>query len=94
MISFSMKYFNRLLAKKTPSTLDSVKDWLNIETKIMHEPLAYNAPVYKKFTVKKLPVAEKVLKESLVIPSHEKLTDNQIDYVVSNLNYFIEKNEI
>jgi len=52
-----------------------------IETKIMHEPLVCDAPVYKGCRAV-TPRARNILAESLIIPSHEKLTTDQIDFVV------------
>ena len=53
-----------------------------IETKIMHEPLASDAPVYRHLNSHPTPVARKLLSKSLIIPAHEKLTEKQVNYVI------------
>jgi len=58
-----------------------------VETKIMHEPLVCDARAYRKYRVD-VPVAKKVLDTSLVIPSHEKLTSEQISYVITLFHEF------
>jgi dTDP-4-amino-4,6-dideoxygalactose transaminase len=53
----------------------------------MHEPLVCDARAYRKYRVD-VPVAKKVLDTSLVIPSHEKLTSEQISYVITLFHEF------
>ena len=60
-----------------------------IETKIMHEPLVCDAPVYKGCRAV-TPRARSILAESLIIPSHEKLTTEQIDFVVDTAARFLD----
>ena len=72
---------------------DSLRDYLekhHIETKIMHEPLACDAPVYMQYNNNSVPVARKVLENSLIIPSHEKLTKEQVDYTINKFKSFID----
>ena len=52
----------------------------NIETKIMHFPLACDAKVYKKYNKYPLPQSYNLIKKNLIIPSHEKLSDEDLDY--------------
>ena len=71
-------------------TRDQLKSFLEangVETKIMHEPLVCDAPAYRKYR-SEVPVARKVLDTSLVIPSHEKLTSQQIGYVIRLFHEF------
>jgi len=60
----------------------------NIETKIFNRPLACDAPIYKKY--KKHPVlkSERLLSTNIIIPSHEKLSQDQIDYMINIINKF------
>lgn len=58
-----------------------------VETKIMHEPLVCDARAYRKYR-SDVPVARKVLDTSLVIPSHEKLTIEQVGYVITLFHEF------
>ena len=69
---------------------DQLKSFLEangVETKIMHEPLVCDARAYRKFR-SDVPVARKVLDTSLVIPSHEKLTGEQVSYVITLFHEF------
>ncbi len=59
-----------------------------IETKIFNQPLACDAPVFKKYNVHLVPVARKMLEMNLIIPSHEKLTKESIDYIIGMLYEF------
>jgi dTDP-4-amino-4,6-dideoxygalactose transaminase len=70
---------------------EELKKFLNdndIETKIMNEPLACDSPVYSKYNHDALPNARMILANSLVIPSHEKLSVFQIDHVISKIHEF------
>jgi dTDP-4-amino-4,6-dideoxygalactose transaminase len=60
----------------------------SIETKIMHEPLACDAPVYKSCRSSS-DRAAKLLASSLAIPSHEKLDNHQVQYVIDVCNEFV-----
>jgi len=59
-----------------------------IETKIFNEPLACDAPVHMKYNTLPVPVARKMLAINLIIPSHEKLAENQIDYIIETISTF------
>ena len=61
-----------------------------IETKVFNEPLACDAPVYEQYNNNHVPVARKMLASSLIIPSHEKLSIEQIDYTINKIKSFIE----
>ena len=61
-----------------------------IETKIYHEPLVSDAPVFKKFIKGDLSNAKKILSQFLSIPAHEKLTNEQIEYVIEKIKNFYE----
>ena len=59
-----------------------------VETKIMHEPLVCDAPIYKDIR-SHVPTARRVLESSLVIPSNEKLSSDQISYVIQLIQEFV-----
>jgi len=61
-----------------------------IETKILNLPLACDAPIYRQYNNIPVPEARKMLEMNLVIPSHENLRDNQIDFLISKLNTFYQ----
>ncbi len=65
-------------------------DESGIETKIMHEPLVIDAPAHRGFRSRS-PNARKVLDSSLVIPSHEKLSKAQVEYIIHRVPYFGEQ---
>ena len=53
-----------------------------IEVKIRHPLLISQQPAYRQFNRRALPNAERLVKLILSFPIHEKLTDEQIDYVL------------
>ncbi len=59
-----------------------------IETRIMYEPLVYDAPVYRHLNSNPTPVAREVLSKSLIIPSHDKLIKKEIDYIINIFHEF------
>ncbi len=70
---------------------NQLKDHLEqagVETKIMHEPLVCDAPVYKH-CVAQSNRARVVLSSSLIIPSHDKLSAGEIDYIVGTIKEFM-----
>ena len=72
---------------------NKLKDYFaknHIETKIMHEPLACDAPVYQKYNVNPVPNARRILKDSLIIPSHEKLNKVQVNTVIDLSSRFVD----
>ena len=72
---------------------DELKNYLSekqIESKVYHLPLASQAPVYSHLKAK-TPVAERVLDRFLSIPAHEKLSDEQVDYVIIAIHDFFCK---
>ncbi len=73
---------------------NKIKKYLNtigIETKIWNDPLISDSPAYKSSKIIKLPIANKILKETLNIPFHEKLSSKELKYVVDNLNLSFRK---
>ena len=73
---------------------NKIKEFLRkkkIETKIWNDPLISDSPAYKKYNKNDTPNAKKVLRKTLNIPFHEKLTNKELKYVVFNLNDSIKK---
>ena len=62
-----------------------------IETRIFHEPLACDAPIYKNLKKKKVPFARRVLKESLIIPLNDKLKKKDVDFIILTIKSFFKK---
>jgi hypothetical protein len=74
---------------------DELKKYLekkNIETKIFNVPLVPETPVYSKYNLNDTPNAKKLLNSSLVIPSHEKMKIDEVDYVIDKINNFMHIN--
>ena len=59
-----------------------------IENKVIYSPLACDAKVYKETSKAAVPVARRLMKQSISIPLHEKMTLEQAEYVVSNILKF------
>jgi dTDP-4-amino-4,6-dideoxygalactose transaminase len=62
-----------------------------IETRIFHEPLACDAPIYKNLKKRKVPFARRVLKESLIIPLNDKLKKKDVDFIILTIKSFFKK---
>ncbi|MBF0523076.1 MAG: DegT/DnrJ/EryC1/StrS family aminotransferase [Candidatus Omnitrophica bacterium] len=72
---------------------DQLQAYLNskeIETKIYHVPLANKAPVHAKNMRYETPVAQRVLDRFLSIPAHEKITDEQVDFVIKTIQEYYQ----
>lgn len=70
---------------------DELREYLNaneIETKIYHVPLASDAPVYANLKKSETPVARNIMNRFLSLPAHEKLTNDQIDFVIEKVIQF------
>jgi len=59
-----------------------------IEAKIRHPLLLPQHPAYQQFDTRPLPNAERLVKEIISLPIHEKLTDSQVDYVIDAVTAF------
>ncbi len=82
------RYVYPIIIKKNRDRFRNYLHQNKIETKIFNSPLIYNAPAFKKYKKNKLKKAEELLRNSLVIPCHEKLSDNQIEYMVKTINNY------
>lgn len=73
------------------SRRDELKAYLeskSVETKIQHPLLMPLQPAYRQSVIGSFPYAEKLVKEVLCIPVHEKLTKDQREYVVEAIREF------
>ena len=61
-----------------------------IECKIFYSPLTSDAEVHITKNKLNLPVARRLLKNSLSIPMHENMTIKQAQYVVSYIRSFFK----
>ncbi len=71
---------------------DELQAYLNsrdIETKIQHPLLMPHHSAYKnQFSKIKLPVANRLVKQILCIPNHEKLQQKELEYIVKTIKDF------
>ena len=71
---------------------DGLKECLhaqNIETKIFHMPLACDSSVYSHLRKPNIPVAQEIMEKTLNLPCHEKLSDEQVKFVISTICNFL-----
>lgn len=61
-----------------------------IETKIQHPILMPMQPAYSKYVTKNIQNAKKVVEKILCIPCHEKLTQQEQEYVIQTIRRFYE----
>ncbi len=59
-----------------------------VETKVKHPILMPDQPAYSHLSRGSIPVADGVVKKILCLPIHEKLTDDDLAYVVSCIDDF------
>ena len=74
---------------------DALKEYMEcngIETKIMHEPLVPDAPAYQTYDAE-IPNARALISKSLIIPSHDKLSSSDVQYIIEVIRNFCNKNE-
>jgi len=62
-----------------------------VETKIQHKKLLCDHSGFKNSRKETFVNARKIIKESLCIPIHEKLSRNDLFYIVKNINIFSKK---
>ena len=75
---------------------DKIKEYLRkkkIETKIWNDPLISESPAYKKYNKNNTPNAKRILRHTLNIPFHEKLSMKEVEYIVANINYSVNRLE-
>lgn len=61
-----------------------------VEVKIRHPLLLPQHPAYRHLDRRTSPNAERLVKQILSLPIHEKLLDSQIDYVIGTISEFYE----
>lgn len=59
-----------------------------IECKIRHPILMPDQPAYAHLPRPDIPVARKLVERILTLPCHDKLTDEQVDYVIAEVKAF------
>ena len=74
---------------------DNLKHFLEgkgIETKIKHSVLMNNQPAYDYLPKFDLPVADRLVNRILSLPIHEKLSQEDLEFIVQVVKDFYEKN--
>lgn len=84
------KYVYPIIIDNNRDKLRKFLEIKGIETKIFNEPLIPFAPAYKRYNRYSLEIAKKIVKKILIIPSHDKLTMEQVKHVVKSINYFFQ----
>lgn len=81
-------FFDFTIATPRRSGLRRFLEEKGIEVKVRHPLLMSQQPAYRHLDQRPLPNAKRLVKQILSLPIHEKLTDNQIDYVAEQLSDF------
>jgi len=83
-------FFDYTIATPHRADLRRFLEARGIEVKIKHPILMPDQPCYRHIERRPLPVAEKLVKQILSLPIHEKLTDAQVDYVIGSVGEFFQ----
>jgi dTDP-4-amino-4,6-dideoxygalactose transaminase len=83
-------YTYQIRCSKRDNLLEFLKK-KGIETKIQHKKLLCDHIGFKNLTKDTFHNARKIVKQSICIPIHEKLTKKELFYIVKNVNYFAKK---
>lgn len=82
-------FFDYTIATPHRSALRLWMEEKGVEVKIRHPLTFADQPCYKHLPPRDLPNASRLVHEILSLPIHEKLTDEDVDYVIqSALSYF------
>ena len=83
-------YYSYMIKVEDRESLTSYLTENEIETKIQHPILMPFHTAYKKFYPNiSIPMSEKLINKILSIPNHDKMTDQQVEYVADKIyNYY------
>lgn len=81
-------YFDYTIVTPRRAELRRFLEGHGIEVKIRHPLLLPDHPCYRHLDRPPLPVAERLVKQILSLPIHEKLTDSQVEYVIDCVTEF------
>ena len=59
-----------------------------VETKIKHPLLMPNQPAYRQYLSQPLPVADYVINKILCLPIHEKISADEVMYIIQKVKKF------
>ncbi|HSX13957.1 MAG TPA: DegT/DnrJ/EryC1/StrS family aminotransferase [Chlamydiales bacterium] len=81
-------YYTYMIRTQRRDELKKFLEEKGIETKIQHPFLMCQQPIYQKYLHKPVPKAEKIVQEILCLPMHEKMTQQEQEYVVEWIERF------
>ncbi|MFA6119439.1 MAG: DegT/DnrJ/EryC1/StrS family aminotransferase [Parachlamydiales bacterium] len=81
-------YYTYTIQAEKRNELQSFLESKGIETKIQHPYLMPDQPVYINEVQNNFPKAKNLIKKILCLPIHEKLTQNELKYVVDSIKEF------
>jgi dTDP-4-amino-4,6-dideoxygalactose transaminase len=81
-------FFDYTVTARRRSELRRFLEARGIEVKIRHPLLMSQQPAHRHFDRRPLPNAERLVREILSLPIHEKLADSQLDHVVEQVSAF------
>lgn len=81
-------FFDYTIVTPKRTELRRFLEGLGIEVKIRHPLLMTQHPAYRHLATMPLPNAERLVGQILSLPIHEKLSDDQVDYVIDAVTEF------
>jgi dTDP-4-amino-4,6-dideoxygalactose transaminase len=83
-------YYTYMIQTERRDELKKHLEENGVETKIQHPFLMPQQPIYQKYLRKPVKNAERIVREILCLPVHEKLSNDDLDYVVQCIeNFFV-----
>jgi dTDP-4-amino-4,6-dideoxygalactose transaminase len=81
-------FFDYTITSPRRAELRRFLEQRGIEAKIRHPLLLPQHPAHRPYDTRPLPNGERLVKQILSLPIHEKLTDSQVDYVIGAVAEF------
>jgi dTDP-4-amino-4,6-dideoxygalactose transaminase len=81
-------FFDYTVTASQRSDLRRALEDKGIEVKVRHPLLMSQQPAHSRYHTRPLPNAERLVRRILSLPIHEKLTDDQVDYVIEQVAAF------
>lgn len=84
-------YYSYTIRAESRNELKSYLAENGIETQIQHPILMPSQPAYAHLPRTPLPNAERLVKQILCLPNHEKLSDNDVLYIINTVKEFYRR---
>lgn len=81
-------YYTYIIQAKRRDDLKQHLESMGVETKIQHPFLMSQQPIYQKCLRRPVPNAERIVKEILCLPVHEKLSIEEQEHIVKAVEIF------